>query len=312
MAESNLTQLGYVEETVFGTTPASALQILRTTGGAITPTQETVVSEEIRADLRAGRPVRTSQMAQGDINLEWSYGTFDSILEGMMMEDWASDVLVDGTTKKSYTFEDQFLGLDTPLYNTFTGARISNLSMDLATGAIVSGSFGIMAATPDLGNSTSAGTGAATAATTTGPWNTVDMVEELTEATSGSTPAALAKVTGVTINIERSLRAKQAIGAINPFDIGVGRLLVSGSITQYFEDAALIAAWEAFSDRLLRVEFQDEAGNFMLIEIPKLKYTGDLNVENPGVDADRMVTANFEAYATATDAALIRFTRTAA
>jgi hypothetical protein len=311
MADTNLTQLAYVEEATFGTTPSSDLQVLRITGGQITPSQNTVVSEEIRSDLRAGRPVRTSQMSQGTINTEWSYGTLDDILEGMLMEAWSTNVLVDGTTKKSYTFEDQFTDLDPSLYNIFRGCRISQLSMSLAMDSIVSGSFGVMGATPSLGQSSSAGTGN-TAATTTGPWNTVDMVEELSEAASGSTPAALAKVVGVELNMERNLREKRAIGDLNPFDIGVGRLLVTGSIQQYFEDADLITAWSGFTDRLLRVQFSDEANNELLIEIPKLKLTGDLNVENPGVDSDRLVTANFEAYATASDAALIRFTRTPA
>lgn len=311
MADANRTQLGYVEEVTFGTTPTAALQVLRTTGGQITPTQSTVTSQEIRADFRAGRPVRTSQMAEGSINMEWSYGTLDDILEGMLLESWSSDVLVDGTTAKSYTFEDQFLGLTTPRYNQYRGCRISALSMSLAQDAIVTGSFGVMAATPALGETTSAGT-ANTAATTTGPWNTVDMIEELSEAASGSTPAALAKVVGIELNLSRDLRAKRELGSLNPFDIGLGRLMVTGSVTQYFEDADLISAWEAFSDRLLRIQFADEAGNEMLIEIPKLKLVGDLNVENPGVDSDRLVTANIEAYATATDAALIRFTRTAA
>lgn len=311
MADANLTQLGYVAETTFGTTPAESLQILRTTGGAITPTQEFVISEEIRSDLRAGRPVRTSQMANGDINVEWSYGTLDGILEGMLMEDWASDVLVDGTTKKSFTFEDQFTGLDTPLYNTFKGSRIASVSMSVTMGSIVTGSFGIMAATPDLGNTSSEASGT-TAATTTGPWNAVDMVETLTEGASGGSLASLAKMTSVELNITRDLRTKGEIGSLNPFDIGTGRLVVNGTLTQYFEDASFLTQWAAFNDRELDLQFNDEDGNTFLVNIPKMKYVGDLDVENPGVDSDRMVTANFEAYATATDNHVIRFTRTAA
>lgn len=311
MAESNLTELAFVEEVTFGVTPASAMQVLRITGGGITPTQNTVTSAEIRADLRAGRPVRTSQVANGTVNVEWSYGTLDAILEGMLMDDWTTDVLVDGTTRKSYTFEDRFASLSPAVYNHFLGSRIASLSMELAMDSIVSGSFGVMSAIPALGEAATAGSGS-TAATTTGPWNTTEMVEELTEAASGSTPATLGKVTGVSFNITRDLRDKRAFGDVNAFDIGVGRLIVTGSITQYFEDVALLSAWQSFGDRALRLNFADEDGNEFLTEIPKLKYVGDLNVENPGVDSDRMVTANFEAYATATDAALIRFTRTVA
>lgn len=310
--DSNLTNLGYVEEVTFGTTPASNLQLLRRTGGSIRPQQNTVISDEIRSDLRAGAPVRTSQMATGDISVEWSYGTLDDILEGMLLESWVSDVLVDGTTKKSYTFEEQFVdtSISPSQYMIYKGCRIASLGMSFALDSIVSGSFGIMGATPSIAQA-SAGSGN-TAATTTAPWNTIDFVTGLTEGTSGSTPSALEKVTGVEINLDRSLRAKRGIGDLNPFDIGVGRLVVNGTITQYFEDDRLMDAYFAFTDRELNITVQDDAGNQMLIELPKIKLTGEPNIENPGVDSDRIVTMPFEAYATASDAALIRFTRTAA
>jgi len=306
--DSNLTNLGYVEETVFGTTPSANLQLFRRTGGNIVPTQPSVVSQEIRSDLRAGRPVRVGQMASGTINMEWSYGTLDDILEGMLLEAWDSTVLVDGTTKKSYTFEEQFVDPDISpsQYKIYKGCRISQLSMSLGIGAIVTGSFGIMGATPSIAQASS-GTGN-TNPTTTGPWNTVDMVTSLLEGVAGGSPVALGKTTGVELNLSRNLREKREIGSLNPFDIGVGRLLVSGSIQQYFEDDVLMDAWFAFEDRELTVVLTDEDSNVFTIEIPKLKLVGDANIDNPGTDSDRIVTVNFEAYANAGDAALIRFT----
>jgi hypothetical protein len=307
MADSNLSELGYVEESVFGTTPSAALNILRTTGGTITPTQNTVLSEEIRADLRAGRPVRTSQMAQGDISVEWSYGTLDTILEGMLMNSWDSesdrDVLVDGVTKKSYTFEDRILDVSPSVFRIFRGSRIASLNMDLAVDSIVSGSFGVMSAKPTV-SATTSGTGSPVVATTTGSWNTVDMIEALDE-----NNVSLTRVIGLTINMDRNLREKREFGNINPWDIGVGRLLVTGNIQLHFTSSAQLTAWNNFSDRSLEVEFQDEDGNQMIIEVPKLKYVGEAEVSQPGVDEDRILTLNWEAYANAGDEALIKFSR---
>lgn len=304
MSETNLTNLGYVAETTFGTTPSSALQLLRRTGGSITPNQGTTRSEEIRSDLRAGAPIRTSQMASGSINVEWSYGTFDDILAGMFMEDWASNVLVDGTTKKSYTFEEQFLGRSPADYMIYKGSRIASVSMDLAVDSVVKGSFGVMTATPSIAQAT-AGTGAASAVTSTEVYNCVDMVTTLDENSS-----ALDKVVGVTVQFDRSLRAKRKIGALNPFDIGVGRLIATGTITQHFEDATLADAYYAFSDRSLDITLTDSASKVLAIEFPKIKYVGDLQVDNPGPDDDVLVTANWEAYGLATDSFLARLTRT--
>lgn len=301
--DSNLTNLGYVEETAFGTTPSANLQLLRRTGGSISPRTGTTRSGEIRSDLRPGQPVRTSQMAQGDIQLEWSSGTLDDILEGMLLEAWSSNVLIDGTTKKSYTFEEQFVdpSISPSQYLIYRGCRIGSLSMSLALEAIVTGSFGVMAATPSIAQA-SAGQGNTTE-TTTEPFNTVDMVTTLQEES-----ADLGKVVGVDLQFDRSLRTKMEIGSLNPFDIGVGRLLVTGQIQQYFEDDVLMDAFLAFNERNLEVTL-DDGTNTLTIEIPKLRYVGEADVSNPGPDGDRIVAVNFEAYADADDPHLIRITR---
>lgn len=307
--DSNLTNLAYVEEVTFGTTPSSNLQLLRRTGGSIDINQNTVTSAEIRSDLRAGRPVRTALSSGGQIPVEWSYGTLDDILEGMLMNSWSSDVLVDGTTKKSYTFEEQLTdpSISPSIYITHKGARIETLSMSFALEQIVTGSFGVRAANPSVGSS-SAGTGN-TNPTTTGPLNTVDMITGLTEGAAGTTLSSLSRVTGIDINMSRSLRDKRELGTLAAYDIGVGRLLVSGQIQYYIEDSTLLAAFLAFTDRALDITLTDEDSNTIQVEIPKLKYTGQARIENPGVDSDRIVTLPFEAYADADDAALIRFTR---
>ena len=302
--DSNLTNLGYVEETTFGTTPSANLQLLRRTGGSISPSQGTVRSEEIRSDLRPGQPVRTSQLARGQVNVEWSSGTLDDILEGMLMEAWSSNVLVDGTTKKSYTFEEQFVdpSISPSQYMIYRGSRIGSLSMSLALESIVTGSFGVVAQTPSIAQA-SAGTGN-TSETTTEPFNTVNMVTTLQEES-----ANLDKVVGVDINLDRSLRPKMEIGSLNPFQIGVGRLLVSGRIQQYFENDTLMDAYFAFQERNLEITLTDGSSNTLTIEIPKFRYVGEADIGNPGPDGDRIVTMNFEGYGLSTDAHQIRFTR---
>lgn len=315
MSDSNYTDLGYVEETTFGTTPAANLQILRRTGGTINPGRRTTRSEEIRSDLRAGEPVLTADMAEGSVNVEWSYGTLDDLLEGMLMEAWSSNVLVDGTTKKSYTFEQQVEdpSISPSQYMIFKGCRIADLSLSLATESIVNGSFSVMGATPSIAQA-SAGAGD-TAATTTSPYNTVDMVTVLNEGDASTTESALSNVVGVDINLTRDLREIRAIGDVNPTDIGVGRLIVTGSIQQYFQDATLADAFFAYGERQFRAVLDDNGdtggGNQLEIDIPKMKYTG-MTLDIPGPDSDVIATFDFEAFADVGDSAVIQFTRTAA
>ncbi len=306
MSDSNITRLGYVAESTFGTTPASALQLLRRTGGALQMKRTTESSQEIQANLRGGKPVRTKEWAEGTINVEWSGDTFSDIISQMMMADWTSSIIVDGTTQKSMTMEDQFLDADVSpnQYITYRGMRVSAVTMVLNAGAIVTGSFSVLGKAGTPGTS-SAGTGAATAATVTGAFNTVDMVTTLNEGAG----TAIAQVASVTINLSRNLRTQFAIGAINPFGIGVAKLMVTGQIKQYFHDAVLLTAWSGFSDRALAVKLDDGAGKTLQIDIAKMKYVGDPVIDIPGPDGDCYVTVNFEAYALVSDAYLVKFTR---
>lgn len=306
MADSNLTTLGYVKETVFGTTPAAALQLLRRSGGSIKINQGSVTPDEIRSDLRAGKPVRVSLSGSGGIPIEWSYGTLDPLLEGMLMEEWSTDVLVDGVTPMSYTFEDQFPQLTPAQYLIFKGTAVEGLSMNFALKQIVKGTLDLLSASPSLAQA-SAGTGPATAPGSTSAWNTVDMITSLEENASG-----ISEVVSVQLNLKRNLRILEQLGSLGGFAIGTGRLMVTGQLQQYFYDARLIDAFFAFENRGLGITVTDDAGNAMLVEVPKMKYEGDLDVGNPGPDGDRLVSVNFTGFADVGDAALVRFTRTPA
>jgi hypothetical protein len=126
--------------------------------------------------------VRTQEWCEGVINVEWSGRSMDDLIPQMLMSDWTSSIIVDGTTQKSMTFEDQYLDADVSpnQYLTYKGCRLSSLSLQFNTGAIVTGSFGVLGKAGTIGTAT-AGTGGATAATVSGPFNTVDMVTTLTE-----------------------------------------------------------------------------------------------------------------------------------
>lgn len=305
MSDSNYTRLGYVAESTFGTTPSSALQLLRRTGGAITPKSSVATSQEIQSNLRPGKPVRTEEWCEGSINLEWSARSLDDIIAQMLMSTWTSSIIVDGTTQSSLTIEDQFIDTDVSpnQYMVYKGCRVGSLSMVMNVGSIVTGSFGVVGKSATVAQA-SAGTGN-TAAKTTGPLNAVDMVTTLNEGAG----TALGQVTSVTLNLQRDLRRQHAIGARNPWNIGVGRLMVTGSIKQYFRDAVLLNAWSAFTDRALAVTLNDGTDSIS-IDIPKMRYIGDPVIDIPGPDSDCYVTVNFQAYALVSDSYMIKLTRT--
>lgn len=308
--DSNFTRIGYVAETTFGTTPSAALQLVRTTGGGLQPRQSTTSSEEIRADLRSSKPVRTGQWSQGEFGVEWSYGLADDFLQALLGGTWTTNVLLDGTVKRSFTLEQSFIdtNISPDQYLIHKGCRVEQITMQFALGAIVKGTLGFLGATPSIAQAT-VGNGTHTAPGTQSQWNCTDMVTDIEEGTALGTN--ITRVTGIDLTIRRALRPNFQIGSLNPFDIGTGRLHISGQITQYFETDTLLDAWFAFESRAIMVQASSNGANQVLkIELPKVKYTGDPQVNVPGPDGDCMVTMNFEAYADVGDAHMIRVTRT--
>jgi len=86
MSDSNRVRLAYVKESSFGVQKTGAnLQILRHTGESLKQTQQTTTSNEIRSDRQISGIKRNNVGADGDINFEFSFGTFDDLLLAVLM-----------------------------------------------------------------------------------------------------------------------------------------------------------------------------------------------------------------------------------
>ena len=94
-AGSNRTELSYEVETVFGTDPASGTrQGLRYTGESITHTINTNVPNEIRADGMSPKQTQQSAETAGNIDMLWSFGSYDDFIQGAMRSTFSTPVAV--------------------------------------------------------------------------------------------------------------------------------------------------------------------------------------------------------------------------
>src|SRR5688572_19381929 len=113
-ASSNLADIKYVVESVFGTTPASpALKPLRYKGESMNPGFQFVRSEEIRSDRNDVDLIKVGHAAGGNVEFELSYASFDDWLEAVMCSTWTVAVgdrftLVNGVLQRSYTVQKRF------------------------------------------------------------------------------------------------------------------------------------------------------------------------------------------------------------
>lgn len=132
IADTNRVKFRYLEESVWGTTPASAMTEFRLTGESLNYNISNTTSEEIRSDRQVTDLVQTSASVEGDVNWELSYGAQDDLLEGALQSDWVG---VGGTTTETITSAETASNLDFTLAsagNTITFG--SSVTHDIVAG----------------------------------------------------------------------------------------------------------------------------------------------------------------------------------
>ena len=98
--------LSYVLESTFGTTPANpSFTPIRHTGTTLGLSKDSIESEELREDRQVAHYRHGNKSVTGDVNFELSYGGLDALLEATLCGTWATNVLLAGTTRRSYTIE---------------------------------------------------------------------------------------------------------------------------------------------------------------------------------------------------------------
>ena len=91
LASANRTGLRLVPEVTWGTTPASpTLTEVRYTGDGVNFDIESVTSDEIRSDRMTSDLVQVSQQTGGSLDVELSFGAFDTLLEAVMFSDYGT------------------------------------------------------------------------------------------------------------------------------------------------------------------------------------------------------------------------------
>lgn len=290
-ADSNRVQLSYVAEVTPGVTPATPqLRNLRMTSESLNTNIATSVSNEIRSDRNVADVIKTGSTAGGDINVEYSFGEYDELLEAFMQGTWAANVLKNGSTRRSFTIQKAFT--DKSKYQYFRGCEVTTMSMDLTQGAIVTGAFGILARTSEDGAIDLDPT--PTASLTNSVFNTGAHFKNFKiNGTSYSDG-----VRKVAFNATNTPREQRQMGTTALAGVGIGRFNVSGSFETYFGDATVINDSIA-NDTYLTIAYDlDIAGVGYTISFPKVKATTRTIVAG-GVDQDVVLNVSWQAVADA-------------
>ena len=300
-AQGSRSSLSFITESTFGTTPAGNFTNLPFSTHSLNLTKDRVAGTDIQADRMARVDRHGNRQVGGDIVVDLRDGDFDVFLESAMLNTWATNVLKVGTTPKFMSIEDYAADIDQS--RVFTGMSVSTMGISLAPNQMVTTTFGMV-----------------------GKDMTMSATEKTQDAASGAAPfdaysgdisignvggaAAVAIVTALDFTLNNSYAPTFVIGDDSAPSLEYGRAEVEGTLTAYFEDAALINRFLNETETEIEVSVDDPTGaNSYTFQFPRVKInSADVGVDGP---TSRMISMSFVALYDATEGTNLKITRPA-
>lgn len=289
-AQGSRSGLSYIVESTFGTTPAGNFTAIPYNTHSLNLTKERVTGNEIQPDrmLRVDR--HGNRTATGDIAVDLRDGNFDPFLESALQSTWDNtpvgpDELKVGTTPKYFSVEDA--AQDITQYRLFTGMSVSSMSISIAPNQMVTTTFSMVG--KDM---TISGTGKTVdAATIAQPFDSYSGDVAIGDVANS---AAAAIVTSLEFSIDNAMNPTFVVGDDATPHLETGMATVEGTLTAYFEDAALINRFINETESELVVSVNDPtSANEYTFTFPKIKVNGaDVPVDG---QTSRIITLPFVA-----------------
>lgn len=294
----------YVAESVFGTTPATpSFKTFRVTGGGLRTTKATGTSDERQADRNVRDEFLLGKDVTGTYNFELTYGTFDDFLEGALQGVWASNVLKNGVTPKSYTVEETIELGTTDSFSRFRGVMVNTLGLDIGSREKITSSLGLMGIEEALAEAIV--TGATYAAPNANPITTASASVAALTVSGMTTPPRVKRLALSTTN---NLRTRPEVGSPYSAEFGSGRFEVTGNLDCYFETNELYQKVLDHGSAALSFTVGNASGSKYTFALPKIIF-GDGERAPGGNDDDVMVNIPFRAVYDTTEACTLKITR---
>lgn len=287
MVDTSQFRLARIVESAWGTTPATPTFLqMRMTSENLNANLENEQSDEIRSDRNIQDLTQVGQSAGGTVDFELSYGSFENELESLLYSAWDSDVLVNGDTEKSFTYEKTFEAGATDQYHRFTGAVVNSMSLSMAANQKVTGQFDIVA--KELVTAQTA----IASSSYTAPNNNPVINAASNFASLSMTGLTSPELTAIDLNITNNLRQQQVLGQLAARGIGKGQFEVTGSLTAYFENEELMDLFLAGTGADLAFTLGGASDNNYDFNIPTLKFNS-VQILAGGANQDVLAQATF-------------------
>jgi hypothetical protein len=288
IAETSQTRLAIIKESSYGVTPSTpSFRNLRYTGDSLKHNRGNVTSNEIRPDRNVSDLIQVSGGASGGFNFELSYGAFDDLIEAALCGTWTADKVKNGVAKSSFTLEKTYEQGSTDTYIGYTGMVVDGMSLSISSQNIVTGSFTFM------GKGGYVDDGIISGATYAESADNDVMSAGLNFSSLAITGAGSPKLTALTLEINNNARIQPVVGSIDSVGVGLGRCVVTGTATIYFEDKDAYELFLAGTASDLTFTLGGSADLQYIFTIPRLKFS-DGDVPVAGNDQDITLTLPFQ------------------
>lgn len=198
-------------------------------------------------------------------------------------------------------FQDvsQFLEQDGMVAGTF--------SLEVATGAIVTGTIGFEGRETSLVQATVLGNAANRTVLDAQPGEVVNATTDVGDITKDGSPL-LACIQSISISGEAGLRMQNCVGSKFPRGIGTGRFNLTGSMTVYFENEELFTDFIDHDTISLEFSITDAEGQAYYFAIPAMKISQD-EIAPGGIDQDVFENIEFTAFRDSTTDTMFQIDR---
>ena len=173
-----------------------------------------------------------------------------------------------GITRRSFSLLRRFEDMSPEQFHLFTGVEFNTFGLTAETENAVNLTFGVVGQDALAASSTAPAGSTYPAASTTG------MMDNFSgRILEGGTEIAI--VSSFNMTLENGIEPRFSLGSktsrIRP---SIGRSNLSGELTAYFEDVAMLNKFYNETSSSLQMIFNDQAGNQYSFVIPNVKYNG--------------------------------------
>ena len=256
---------------------------LRLISNGLAQSMEEIESDEMLPGRHMGESRSGASSVAGDLEAELTYGTFDMLLEAAFHGTWTANVLKTGTTRRSFAILKH--NSDIGRYLIYRGCEVGVVAIDCPLQSKIGITFSMIGKQEevyafDAGDDILGD-----------PTETVMMTTSEGSLLEGGT--GLNHATALTMSLDNGMEAIYSLFNRDPYDIKLGRINVSGSLSAYIEDDRLKAKYLGETKTPLVVTLTDGENSYQ-ISMTRAKLTN--NTEEGSGDDPIIQNYNYRAF----------------